>query len=70
MNVHGTQAPLGGADRVGADAKPSRINNDCQIQASEFAHMLTRLIDKPAEPSGEGAGTGDAGAPSPIKSER
>ena len=68
MNVHGTQAPLGGAERVGADTKPSRINNDCHIQASEFAHMLTRLIDKPAEPSGEGAG--DAAAPPPIKSER
>ncbi len=68
MNVQGTQAPIVMAERVGADAKPSRTGNDCQIQASEFAHMLTRLIDKPAEPSGDSAGPADL--PAPIKSER
>lgn len=68
MNVHGTHASIDLTEKVGAQAKPSKAGNDCQIQHAEFAHMLTRLIDKPAEPSADGAA--DAPASSTVTSSR
>jgi hypothetical protein len=66
MNVHGTHASIDLTDKVGAHAKPSKTGNDCQIQHAEFAHMLTRLIDKPAEPSADGIGAADGPATSTV----
>ena len=66
MNVHGTHASIDLTGKVGAEAKPSKTGNDCQIQHAEFAHMLTRLIDKPAEPSADDIGVTEGPASSVV----
>jgi hypothetical protein len=68
MNVHGThESAIRSLDAHGATPKP---NNDCQIQAAEFARMLTQLIDKSAESSGDHGRVADAPVAPAVKPER